>query len=289
MRRALQSGIRPLVRTSALLALACLTLPLQVHARNVADLEAINQELEIARDVFRSAMAHAVGQRLRVTGVDTQYLARQGVLVSMSIVMPWIDVDEFTERSLDLSTEVETLHDIPELVYEIMTELNIAIAPYDPDLLEELRALREEQGVLRSAQRQLRAQLRESRRERNRLDGDTDALDERIGELEKELNALVDDYEALNADIDELYELLQSKREVAGSGGSFDLDAAVGETACNYGNTFRSLGSQQFLTVSVKFENRKRYFVFRMENVSACRRGDIDVERLLTRAWVYDG
>jgi len=257
-------------------------------AKPVTDMNEVLQELEIAKDVFRSAMTHAVGSRLRVTGVDAEFLPHQGVLVSMSVVQPWIDVDQFTERSIDLSTEVETLHDVPELVYEIMTELNMAIAPYDPEMLGELRELREEQKVVRSAQRTLRSQLREARRAKNRAEDDADELDEHIRELEAELNALVDDYESLNAEIDELYTALQERRRSPQQQAiTMDIDRAVAESACNYGDTFKSLGSQQYLNMAVRLKESTNYYVFKMENIHACRRGDIDAARLLERSWQY--
>lgn len=258
-------------------------------AREVSDLEEILQELAIAKDVFSSAMAHAVGPRLKVTGVEAEYLPKQGVLVSMNIVQPWIDVESFKDRSIDLSTEVQTLHDVPELVAEIMTELNMAIAPYDPVVLEELRDLREEQKTVRTAQRKLRAQLREARRAKNRRDDDAVELDEHIAELETELDALVDDYEALNADIDELYDTLKEE-PAAGqvAPAAMEIDDAVAETACNYGDTLRSLGSQDFLTLAVGLKDEKRYYVFRKEQLRECRRGNISAERLLERAWRYE-
>jgi hypothetical protein len=277
----------PLFRVAS--CLLAIWLAPAAHSRPVDDLEPIVRELAIAKDVFRSAMSHTIGRRLKVTGVEAQYLVRQGVLVSMNVVQPWIDVDQFTDRSIELSTEVETLHDIPELVYEIMSELNIAIAPYDPELLEELRELRDEQRVLRSAQRQLRSQLREARRERNRMDEDTQDIDEAIAELELELNALVDEYDGLNSDIDQLYETIQKNRaQTDRQSTPLDIDQAVSETACNYGNTFKSLSSQEYLTVAVRLKEGTRYYVFKMENVSACRRGDIDAERLLERGWQYE-
>ena len=261
---------------------------ISAFARPVAEMDMVLQELEIAREVFRSAMSHAVGSRLRVTGVDAEFLPQQGVLVSMSVVQPWIDVDAFTEQSIDLSTEVETLHDVPELVYEIMTELNMAIAPYDPELLEELRDLREEQKVVRSAQRNLRSQLREARRSKNRADDDATELDEHIAELEIELDALVDDYETLNVDIDTLYTQLQERRSRPGEqNAEMNVDQAVAETACSYGDTFKSIGLQRYLNVTVRMKASTSYYAFKMENVHACRRGDITAEKLLERGWQY--
>jgi len=257
-------------------------------ARSVDEMEQMNSELDIARDVFRSAMSHAVGSRLRVTGVNVEYLPEQGVLVSMSVVQPWIDVDAFTDRSIDLTSEVETLQDVPELVYEIMTELNMAIAPYDPELLGELRDLRDEQKVVRSAQRNLRSQLRETRRAKNRAENDASELDEHIVELEAELDALVNDYESLNAEIEDLYAALQERRrEPADQATAMNIDQAAAQSACSYGDTFKSLDSQEFLNLVVRLSEATHYYTFKMENVYECRRGDINSERLLERAWHY--
>ncbi|MCZ6856183.1 MAG: hypothetical protein O7G86_19880, partial [Gammaproteobacteria bacterium] len=58
--------------------------------------------------------------------------------------------------------------------------------------------------------------------------------------------------------------------------------------ACNYGSTFKTLGSELFLTVAVKQRALTKYFVFQMEHVGACSRGDIDSGELLERSHVYD-
>jgi len=257
-------------------------------AREVGNMEDILRELEIGRDVFRSAMSQAMGSRLKVTNVDAQYLPQQGVLVSMSVVQPWIDLDEFSEKSIDLNTDVQTLHDVPELVAEIMSELNMVIAPYDPVMLGELRDLRDEQREIRASQRKLRAELREARRQRNRAEGDAAKLDARITELESELDALVDDYAALDADIDDLYASLKERRREPESPADVkSVDEAVAETTCRYGDTFKTVGSQQYLSVLVDLKDSTSYYVFKMENVYACRRGDIDPDRLLERSWQY--
>ena len=266
----------------------CLIWSATLGARPVDDIDARLQELQIARDVFQSALSHAVGPRLKVTGVNAEYLPEQGVLITMNVVQPWIDVDQFTERSIELGNEVQTLHDVPELVYEIMTELNMAIAPYDPELLEELRELREEQQVVRSAQRNLRSQLREARRGKNRAEDDAVELDEHIAELEVELDALVDDYEVLNGDIDALYSQLQARRsQPQSTGAAASIDDAIAATTCKYGDTFKLLGSDRFLNIAVRVAETTSYYAFRMEHVNDCRRGDISAERLLERAWSY--
>jgi hypothetical protein len=113
-----------------------------IYAQPVADLEPVVRELRIAEGVFRSAMTNSVPDRLRVTNVEAQFLARQGVLVSMKVFIPWIDVDEFTRRSIDIGNEVESLRDIPELIHEIFSELNLLTSPMDSGEYEYLRELR---------------------------------------------------------------------------------------------------------------------------------------------------
>lgn len=268
-------------------------LPSQVsQARPVTELEPIVRELRIAEDVFRSAMANSIGGPVKIINVKSQFLARQGVLVSMRVVVPWIDVDEFTRRSIDIGSDVESLHDIPEMVHEILAELNIAVAPYDPDELEALRDLRAEQRKLRNEQRDLRSKLRDVRRKRNREDDEdsVDDLDDEIADLDNELNGLEDEYQLLDDDIDEQYLRLQDLRSNYSDRSltEANLSQAVGETACNYGGTFKTLGSQQYLTVALELTDTTKYYVFKMEHIAACRRGEINPVKLLERSYLYD-
>ncbi len=268
-------------------------LPSQVsQARPVTELEPIVRELRIAEDVFRSAMANSIGGPVKIINVKSQFLARQGVLVSMRVVVPWIDVDEFTRRSIDIGSDVESLHDIPEMVHEILAELNIAVAPYDPDELEALRDLRAEQRKLRNEQRDLRSKLRDVRRKRNREDDEdsVDDLDDEIADLDNELNGLEDEYQLLDDDIDEQYLRLQDLRSNYSDRSltEANLSQAVGETACNYGGTFKTLGSQQYLTVALELTDTTKYYVFKMEHIAACRRGEINPAKLLERSYLYD-
>ena len=139
-----------------------------IYAQPVADLEPVVRELRIAEGVFRSAMTNSVPDRLRVTNVEAQFLARQGVLVSMKVFIPWIDVDEFTRRSIDIGNEVESLRDIPELIREIFSELDLLSSPMDSGEYEYLRELRTQQRSLRREQGDVRSELRRMRRERSR-------------------------------------------------------------------------------------------------------------------------
>lgn len=265
-------------------------------AQPVTDLEPVVRELRIAEGVFRSAMSNSVPDRLRVTNVQAQFLARQGVLVSMDVFIPWINVDEFTRRSINIGNEVESLHDIPELIHEIFSELNMLTSPMDSREYEYLRELRSEQRSLRNEQREVRAALRTMRRELRRLDDTDPAEDAReelnaeIADLEQSLNELDDAYVALDMEIDQEHERLKDIRSnyANRSLSSANLDEAVGETACNYGGTFKSLDTQQFLTVALVMSDLTKYYVFKMDQISACQRGDINPEKLLEMSFLYD-
>jgi uncharacterized coiled-coil protein SlyX len=136
------------------------------------------------------------------------------------------------------------------------------------------------------------------RRERSRtIDTDADedratiaGLEDSISELEQALDKLDDAYVALDTEIDQEHLRLKDLRSnyADRSLASANLDEAVGETACNYGGTFKSLGSQQFLTVALVMSDLTKYYVFKMAQIVACQRGDIDPEKLLEMSDLYD-
>ena len=270
-----------------LLALALSLSALPTPAREVNNLDPISRELKVARDVFRSAMKNSLPDRIRVSNVRAQFLARQGVLVSMDIAVPWFDVDGFANRSVELSNDVESVHDLPELVNEILAELNVAMDQYPPEELTQLRALQAEQRGIRRTRSDLRGTLRSLRRA---LDGadDTDSLDLEIAEIESEIEALSDDHDQLDQEIDAENERISELSEESRLAlSSVDIDEAVAETVCGYGATFKSLGSQQYLSIAVSRTDTVRYYVFLMEHVHDCRRGETTPARLLTRSYHY--
>ncbi|MCZ6619821.1 MAG: hypothetical protein O7E57_17000 [Gammaproteobacteria bacterium] len=258
------------------------------HARTVDNLDAIVREMEIAKEVFRSSIGNSISEEIRISSVDAQYLAGQGVLISIDVVRPWFKINKPGQHPYaDFYSNVE----IPEIVQKIFMDLRISVPPYDPEELDELRELRSEQRELRKEQRELRAKTRVKRRELVRAD-DTDEreeISEDIVDLEQELRAVDAQIDALNTDLDAQYKRLseaRSKNSITNT--RLDIDAAVAETACNYGSTFKTLGTQKFLTIAVSQRNLIRYFVFKLEHIGACRRGDIDPGELLDRSDVYE-
>ncbi|MEZ5557354.1 MAG: hypothetical protein R3E86_02230 [Pseudomonadales bacterium] len=276
------------------MALALCLIAATAAARTPDDLDSISKELRIGADVFRSALTAALPAGTRLARVEADYLAHQGALLTLDLATPWLSLDADDNARIDARVGLDSLDQLPDMVQDVLAELQIDIAPYAPEDLAELRQLRGSQRDLRAEARDVRARRRAAERELARLEAHDqeperrDALRAEIEVLDKDLAAIDGEYEALDADITRVYAAAGgSDRSDAGAADQ-QLSEAIGEAVCSYGATFRSLGSQQYLTVLVRRPEHKRVFVFKMEHVNDCRRGDGDAARLLERSDQYD-
>ncbi|XOV84774.1 MAG: hypothetical protein ACFHXK_06550 [bacterium] len=277
---------------------ACLMLLMAVtgSARDIENLADIHREAKIVADVMKSALRSELSGGLRVTSVSAEYLAKQGVLVSVRLNAPWLTITD-TDAAIQINGQIN-LEEIPSMVENILSDLKIDLSPYEPESLETLRELRAEQRDLRLEQRDIRAQLRTLRRELVRADNSEEqrTIQRQIDNLERELAAVDTQYDALAKDIDLQYKSLRDYRERVDtpqppdppSAASPDIDALIARTVCDYGATLKSLGSEDYLTVALRRDNSTRYFAFKMDFVDSCGRGDMRFERLQERAYIYD-
>ena len=253
-------------------------------------LETLRQEMNIAQEVIPTALANTA-QRVRVVDAEAIYLARQGVLLDMEVAR------RSASRVGDF--EVTAIDQIPHVVQEIVANVQLAIAPYEPEDLAELRELREEQREVRNQQRELRRELRRLRAEHAResenlgsqLTGDDETgMAQDIREREAELGALDGEYQALERDIDDQYDRLRALRHTDAAGeepASHDLTDAVATVACDYGGTLKSLPDGEHLTFRLRRGRESAFYVFRKEDLVACRRESIAAPELLSRASIY--
>ena len=279
--------------------LACLTLalPTIATAREIDNLAEITREARIVADVMKSALRNELSNGIRVTSVSAEYLAKQGVLISVRLNAPWLTINN-GDAAIAINGQIN-LEEIPSMVENILSDLQIDLSPYEPESLETLRELRAEQRDLRLEQRDIRAQLRTLRRELVRADESSERqkVQRQIENLERELVAVDTQYDALAKDIDIQYKSLRDYRDRVDTPESpnppatqsIDIDALVARTVCDYGATLKSLGSEDYLTVALRRENSTRYFAFKMDYVDSCGRGDMRAERLQERAYTYDG
>ena len=253
-------------------------------AREPDDFEQMKREIKIAEDVIEAALRASLEEEFRVSEVDANYLADQGVLINVSL----------TNRSDSHDLEITGLDQIPTVVQNILNKVQIEIEPYEPEELAELRDLREEQRQIRNQQRNVRRDLRSKRSQLSRADGDNVAeIDDEIMVLEEELAALEHDYAILETDIDHQYERVREARRMPeprepASPEFTDIADAISRVACDYGATLRSLENDENLSFIV---NERRYdtiLVYRHRDVIECQRENIDAAQLRERAFVYN-
>ena len=256
-----------------------LTLTVAAASNQPPALEALRHEMNVAQEVIPTALANTA-QRVRVVDAEAIYLAGQGVLLDMDMARwPASRVGDF---------EVTAIEQIPHVVQEIVANVQLAIAPYEPEDLAELRELREEQREIRNQQRELRRTLRRLRAE-NARNGE-DALAYRIGQEERELAALDSEYATIERDIDGQYEQLRALRQSdapAEEPATHDLTDAIGTVACDYGGALKSLPDDEHLTFRLRRGRESAFYVFRKEDLVACRRESIAAPELLSRASIY--
>ena len=267
-----------------------LTLTVAAASNSSPASETLRQEMYVAQEVIPTALANTA-QRVRVVDAEAIYLAGQGVLLDMDMAR------RPASRMGDV--EVTAIDQIPHVVQEIVANVALAIAPYEPEDLAELRELREEQREVRNQQRELRRELRRLRAEHARepeyigipLPGETKTvMAQGIREREAELEALDGEYQALERDIDKQYDQLRTLRQsdvAAEEPTAQDLTAAVGTVACDYGGTLRSLPDDEHLTFRLRRGRDSAFYVFRKEDLVACRRESIAAPELLSRASIY--
>lgn len=257
------------------------------------NIEAIQREARIVADVMKSALRSELHSEMRITAVTGEYLAEQGVLISVRMNTPWLSISE-AENVIDFRAHFN-LEEIPTMVENILADLHINVRPYEPEALEALRAMRTEQRELRLEQREIRRKLREKRRALVRAEDDDDRDDakEDIVDLERELAAVDVQHQALAADIETQYEEIRDYRggpnRPRPAAEPEAISALVARTACDYGGTLKSLNADDYLTIALRRDETTEYFAFKMNQVRRCSDGDIPAENLLSLAYRYDG
>ena len=248
----------------------------------------LGRQLRLSGNALRAALDDALPDGVRVVGVEAGYLAGQGVLVIVDLASPWYRLDG---RDTDLAPELSSLEQIPDMVHEILTEMNIGLSRGEVAELQALRGIRDEQRALRAEQRALRARLREFRRERLRAPPDrAEALSREIDGLESEFaaaeareRALAADAETRRVDIDGL---------PARAPAALDrqtLDAAVARVVCGYGAGLELHDDAERLNVVVRRADATRYYVFPLDRVRSCAGDAAEPASLLEDSLRYDG
>ena len=296
-RHARRPSLRPPLALAATMTVA------SAHAEAPAHLEALQQELRVAEDVIEAALDNVPD--LRVSGVEADYLAGQGVLISLSVSTGWPG-SGYGRRVVRIIRDEDISVPMPEMVHEILADLELDLPTMGrrPPDLAALRELRNEQRQLRNQQRKVRNRIWAAR-----LDAATasDAGDAgTVAALEGEMQRLEAEEDALEERIDAEYERLASTREVAAAetveqdeeartgsaadgSSAADFDAALARVVCDYGATLKSLPREERLSLRVRERAGDTFHVFRFDDVIACQRGELTPEALLGNGVSYQG
>ena len=217
----------------------------------------------------------------RVGTIESEYLARQGILVSLHL------------------RRRPTVQDLPDALFTMMaqtgeTRLPIPFASLPPDDLAALKTLADELDETREKHRKLyqdwHVELRDAS-ESDEFDPDDS------GPIEREISALNVRERQLQADINAEIQRLRSllAQPVKESSGD-DVDGALIQAVCDYA-MLKSLPDDEHLTLRVGQDTAPRdgwrpgrqwtYYVLVKQDVVECRHGSIDAEALRERAFVY--
>lgn len=260
-----------------------------------ADREALSRELNIMREILRTASDSKVSRSVRVGRVSAHYLEGQGVLFRASLRDHYLRVARYGD--IDLSR-------VPDFVSDIMAEVRLSIPYFDSEELEALRELREEQRDLREDQRDVKRKLREYSRKFDTAvarDRETQDIEKEIAELEADLDALDKQYDEVAAEIELEHERFREQRKGRRAQRRIDrrqtyaaLETLLLQTLCDYGGTLKSLPSNEHVNLLIENVRREngdefdRVYVFEKKDVLACQEQSIDLAKLRERGTVYE-
>ena len=260
------------------------------------DKDALARELNIMREILRTASDSTKTRSARVSVVTAHYLAGQGVLFRTRLRNHDVRVIPRFE-DIDLSR-------VSDYVEEVMASVRVRVPFIASEELEALRELREEQRDLREEQRDIKRKLRESSRKYGTAvarDRETEDIEEKIAELEADLETLDKQYDELAAEIELEHERFREEREGRYERRRIDrrqtyaaLETLLLQTLCDYGGTLKSLPSNEHVNLLIENVRREngdefdRVYVFEKKDVLACQEQSIDLAKLRERGTVYE-
>ena len=176
------------------------------------------------------------------------------------------------------------------MVHDILRELDAGLTRRQARELTDLHRLRDATRAVQARQRALRAQRREKRRALEHaadpptaaaLTRTIEGLNEAIAAARSEERSLA---QSAAGKRDQLNAPTPAPVEVTAA----EIGAAVARSVCKAGTAFDFLTPGQHVNVLVRQPEVSRYYVFAVERVQACSKGDVTPAALLAESFSYE-
>jgi hypothetical protein len=296
--------------------IVCAAMSLSANAAS-NDYSEMQQQLNIMNNIIKSSTAEKREKKsFRVTAVDSIYLHGQGVVFTLSTSSSlgrWGRFDHnFPMPVISPTAPIAPVSRMPPVSMdgsfnqEINIAVNEAMASVDfEQVIEQLQEHQEEFGELRNEQRELAYDVRNIEREKRDLQyqlrhADKDSQKELIAQKKAlELRKVASDKKrkALEAQINKIKannKKQYQEREKQRLDYFKNLTKSLAQTMCMYGNGLKALPKNERISFilknggdKVKRQHNDLIFVFNKRDVNACLSDEINVDKLLTKAKLY--
>lgn len=282
-----------------------------VAATNYAEL---SKELEVMNSVLVTSLRQtSANEAVRFRGLETSYLAGQGVVFEVSTSRGAWGVD------LDVRQFIPNIPEAPVapiIIGEDGNSISIHVNEDWEHMIEDtvrgfeeaFREASEQMRDVRSDARELSWEVRELERRkrdlnfqsRNSNEKKQQELKEQLAEIEQEMAALRARQQELNEYADKIEAeqkvQVEKQKEAAMQADKAFLAAfeeRIGDTLCRFGSGLRALPKEEHISFVLKnFDSeqrvkRDRVYVFTQKNVKDCVQEKSDAGELLQQATVY--
>lgn len=285
-------------------------------AANMDDIDGIHKDLKVVSGMLQAAMEPTRRGDMTVR-ISSQFLANQGVVFTLSsrgdsfgFVVPDINFnfqfDDFVEgvfeHGFNHHDMIELDGDLDDAIEEIMDSYRDHgnLHRFDRDAAKRLR---EQQSKFRESRRSYERTMEELDRKMSRLDREIERLEDKgqsTDKVQAEMESLRQQFQSERSEYRKKREAEQKAlRKTMEEREAKRLERIRGvtqetlSTLCRYGSPLKNIKGTRYVTLVVKNaanksdKRRDHYYVFDNKDFASCVDGNIDAEKLLSRATSY--
>jgi hypothetical protein len=251
------------------------------------------RELNIMRNIFNASMQDRDKGRFGFGSGDAIYLANQGMVFTFALPgRGWLNMPDlaklqslngnnfdfdfdFDEGDAQVFIENDAGSDTRAFEYQQkMLEFNQGVLEKESEMRQAMSA---KQNEMHDLQLQMNAKQREMRElQRQQRQGLAVDNNNEVERLDDELEVLGDEIDKLGDSINESQQTYQADLKAQLATVHQAYAAQIFSTLCNYGNTLRSLGTDQHVSIVLRNheENQSQVYVVDYSALSSCSSGE---------------